>query len=187
MKSPLLKRALSGAVAACWLLTAHVPPAADAAPAAYQMVAFKHVMSVEPGHTTYREAIKLLGRPEKAAVSKGEGAAGVKAGGAEIVSYPSRGIFFLISGEAAGSADPLVEGIYVESPFRGRTPNGLRLGMTKKEALEICDRDYFRTTDLDSTCFFATERDGDSRFQLWFTDGRLSRMKIFAPLKSMQE
>lgn len=183
MKSPLTKLALSGAAAVCWLLTAHVPPVADAQPAAYQIVAFKHVMSVEPGHTRYAEAIKLLGRPEKAETTKEGEAAGVKVGGVRVLSYPSRGIFFIISEEGSGPADPVVEGIYVEPPFKGKTPNGLYLGMPKKEALEICDRDYYRTTDLGSSCFFATERDGDSRFQLWFTDGGVSRMKIFAPLK----
>lgn len=184
MKSPLRKLALSGAVAAFLLLAAHAPLAADSPPAAYQIVAFKHILSVEPGHTTYAEAIRLLGRPEKAEMSKEEEVAGGKVGGTKIVSYPSRGIFFIIAREDSDSADPVISGIYVESPFRGMTPNGLRLGMPKKKALEICDRDYFRTTDLGSSCFFATERGGDSRFQLWFTRGRLSRMKIFAPLKS---
>jgi hypothetical protein len=140
-------------------------------------------MSVEPGHTRYAEAIRLLGRPEKAETTKEEEVAGVKVGGNRVVSYPSRGIFFIVSGVEAGLAGSVIDGIYVEPPFKGKTPNGLYLGMPKKEALEICDRDYYRTTDLGSSCFFATERDGDSRFQLWFTDGRVSRMKIFAPLK----
>ena len=187
MKSPLLKRALSGAVAICWLLSAHVPLAADSPPTAYEIVAFKHVMSIEPGHTKYAEAIKWLGQPEKAETTKEEEVAGVKVGGVRILSYPSRGIFLIISEEGSGPADPVIEGIYVESPFKGKTPNGLHLGMPKKEALEICDRDYFRTTDLGSSCFFATERNGDSRFQLWFTDDRVSRMKIFAPLKRKKE
>jgi hypothetical protein len=183
VKSPLLRRVLSSAIAVCWLLIAPLPLVADSQPTAHEIVAFKHVMSIEPGHTKYAEAIKLLGQPEKAETTKEREVAGVKIGGTQILSYPSRGIFFIISEEGQGPAGPVIDGIYVESPFRGKTPNGLHLGMPKKEALEICDRDYFRTTDLGDSCYFATTRDGDSRFQLWFTDGRVSRMKIFAPLK----
>lgn len=183
MKPPSLKCVPFRIIAACWLLSLPISLIADPSQVPFEIVAFKHIVSIEPGHTKYSEAIKLLGQPEKSETSEEREVAGIKVGGTKTVSYPGRGIFFIISKEQVRSADPVIDGIFVESPFKGKTPNGLHLGMQKKDALDICDRDYFRTTDLGGSCYFATERDGDSRFQLWFTDGRVSRMKIFAPLK----
>lgn len=132
------------------------------------IIPFDRVDRIAPGRTRASEVVAAYGKARKV---KREGTT-------EIHSYPSRGMT-LIYDRTRPAADPIVDGIYVESPWAGRSPNGLRLGMPRDEALAICRRDYVQKLDLGTSFYFASTAGGDSKFQLWFEGDRLIRMKIF--------
>lgn len=159
------------------------PPPALRTVRGEEFVPFKHIAGIEPGWTTQSQVVEMLGQPEETEVTKVEDVAGIKVGGNKILKYPSRGLFLIIGKDDLEQRDPVVNGIFAEAPFRGSSPSGLTLGMPRADVLRICNRDYFLTTNLGDSVFFATERNGDSRLQLWFTDDKLSRAKIYAPLK----
>ena len=81
------------------------------------------------------------------------------------------------------ASDSVVEGVYVEAPFKGKSENGLHIGMSRKDALSVCDRDYCRTMDTGRSYFFALKKGGYDPFQIWFENDQLIRMKLFPSRK----
>lgn len=161
--------------------------------AEFEIVPFKHIVSIEPGRTTYSAVVKQLGEPERVTtktVAIDERAASVidvrtlrdleRLPSMTILSYPSRGIKVLVP---STSSDSVVDSIWVEAPFKGKSENGLHIGMSQKDALSVCERDYYRTLEAGSSCFFALKKGGYDPFQIWFENDRLIRMKLFPSRK----
>lgn len=160
----------------------------------FEIVPFKHIVSIEPGRTKYSAVLKQLGKPEQVEVSTFQADQKLldrvddhrtrqmleRGVSWTILSYPTRGIRVIVP---SSSSDSVVDSIYVEAPFKGRSENGLHLGMSKKDALSVCDRDYFRTMDLGSSYFFALKKGGNDPFQIWFENDQLIRMKLFPSRK----
>ncbi|MBI2286794.1 MAG: hypothetical protein HYU79_05040 [Nitrosomonadales bacterium] len=137
---------------------------------------FHSINGIMPGLTKYSEAEAKLGTPDEIEVPKKLEVAGIEVGGNRIVHYRAKGISLLLT----DNADAIVEGIYVEAPYRGRSENGLYLGMKKIDALAIVQRDYHITMDLGESILVAKDPDHTDSFQLWFTADVLSRVKLFS-------
>ncbi len=143
---------------------------------------FRHIYNIVPGESRQSAALKMLGDPRRVEITEIWEVAGVKGGGNKKLHYTDRGIFLLISSKNIDEPDPVIDAVWVEAPFKGRSANGLYLGMPRDEALRICRRDYHETDDLKESFLFARRPGEDSDFQIWFKNGKLMRMKIFGPL-----
>jgi hypothetical protein len=143
-----------------------------------EIIPFERINQITPGVSTYSDVEKLLGTPEKIRTQKKEKVAGVKVGGNKVIEYPSLGIGIIFSGSKT-APDSVVDGIWVETPFSGRSPNDLYIGMPKREATLILARNYHLELNLCDSMFLAKEKGMDDKFQVWFEDDRLIRMKIF--------
>jgi len=85
----------------------------------------------------------------------------------------------LIAKEKAAQADPVIDTIMVEAPYKGQSPNGLSIGMPWKRALEILKRDYHVEMTLDGSMNFAEKSGGRGDLQVWFENDKLTRVKLF--------
>lgn len=101
---------------------------------------------------------------------------GIKVGGNRILHYRAKGISLLLTDDA----DAVVESLYVEAPFRGRSENGLYLEMKKTDALAIVQRDYHITMDTGESILVAKDPDHTDSLQLWLSGDVLSRIKLFS-------
>ena len=140
------------------------------------VIPFHSIEGIIPGLTRYSAIKRIYGEPKDIEVSKVEVVAGVKVGGTRVIHYRRMGISFVLE----SGVDPTVDAIYVEAPYKGRTPNGLFLGMEKGDALKIIERDYFISQDLGESLLVARSEKHSDSFQVWFADGRLIRMKVFS-------
>lgn len=137
------------------------------------IVPFHSINGLIPGISKYSEVTGRYGSAEEETGSSGN----------RIVHYRNEGISLLLTTEA----EPIVEAIYVEPPYKGRTQNGLFLGMKEVDAVPIIRRDYYISDALDFIGPTTGERTisiGDSpnikdfRFQFWFRNGYLTRMRL---------
>jgi len=142
-------------------------------------VPFSHIYNIVPGESRISAVVKILGEPQHVEITETWEVAGVRGGGDKKLQYTNLGLFFLISVKHIKQADPVIDAAWAEAPFKGKSPNGLYIGMSRKEALEICRRDYHQTQDLGNSLYFAEKPGGESDFQVWFEDQKLMRMKIF--------
>jgi hypothetical protein len=142
-------------------------------------VPFESVDGIVPGTTKYSEVERRFGRPDEVEVTERKVVAGMHLGGNSIAKYTTRGMCFIFVEPV--DTDPVVDGIYVEAPYAGRTANGLFIGQPEADARAVIERDWFITNDLGASVLIAKARGGDSDLQVWFQDGRVSRMKIFRP------
>jgi hypothetical protein len=140
------------------------------------IVPFHSVNGFMPGLTRYSDVARLYGPPEEIEVPKEKVVAGITTGGNRIIHYRTRGISFLLTSES----DAIVEAIYVEPPYDGRTSNGLFLGMKKSDAIRIIERDYHISLDLGESLLIAKSPNHTNNFQVWFGGGMLTRMKLFS-------
>lgn len=129
---------------------------------------FGDMLGVVPGITTWDEAKAQFGEFEFEEHPRE---------GTTVLSYPRRGIFMIRSRE-----NDTVDALYVEPPCVVLSKSGLHLGMSRALALEICHRDHHLAHDLGECFYFAKVKRGSSDFQLWFEDGALCRLKLFASL-----
>ena len=137
---------------------------------------FHSINGIMPGLTKYSDAQSQLGPPDEIEVPKEREVAGIMVGGNRIVHYRAKGLSLLLT----DNGDAIVEGIYVEAPYRGRSENGLHLGMKKIDALAIVQRDYYITMDLGESILVAKDPAQTDSLQLWFTADVLSRVKLFS-------
>jgi hypothetical protein len=138
-----------------------------------KIIPFHSVNGIIPGFAKYSDIEKQYGIPEEIEVTKKEKVAGITVGGNKIIHYRSKGLSFLIS------KNSVVEAIYVERPYAGKSPCGLFLGMTKKAAIKIINKNYYIAIDLNKSLLIAKSSKHANNFQVWFTDGILTRMKLF--------
>jgi hypothetical protein len=142
-------------------------------------VPFEHISGINPGEAHLSDVIKLFGEPQQVKITEKSEVADIKLGGVKLIKYNNLGLTFLIAPERIDDADPIIDSVYAEVPYPGRSPNGIYLGMPREDALEICRRDYHQTEDLGSSIYFAKKAGGESDFQVWFVDDTLIRIKIF--------
>ena len=138
------------------------------------IIPFHSVNKIIPGLSNYLDVEKLYGPPEEIDISKKETVSGITTGGNRAIHYYKRGLSFLLT------KDAIVEGVYVELPYNGKTPNGLYLGMKKTDAVEIIRKNYYISYDLGESLLIAKTKAHTDNFQVWFTAGILTRMKLFA-------
>ena len=142
-------------------------------------IPFKHINGIIPGVSKISEAIKVLGEPTGIEFTETWEVSNVKGGGNKKFEFREHGIFIIVSKPNVAEKTQIVDSIFAEAPYHGRSPNGLYIGMPKKEALEICRRDYIEKLDLENSIFFAQEPEGDDDLQLWFEEEKLIRVKLY--------
>ena len=55
----------------------------------------------------------------------------IKLGGNKVLQYTNLGLRFLIAAENVKEADPVIVAASVVAPYKGRSPNGLHIGMAQ--------------------------------------------------------
>src|SRR3954447_19399994 len=96
MMTPLYQRSVSTALLLTYALTAATIASPAAPPTASEIDPFKRILSIEPGFTTFSEAVKLLGKAEKTESAKAREVEGVRVGGGStFLYYPTRGIMLI--------------------------------------------------------------------------------------------
>jgi hypothetical protein len=137
-------------------------------------VPFKHMSGIEPGESRLSSVLKSFGKPQREEITKT---------GDKVIQYTRVGLSFLITAKSK-ETDPIIDAVWAEEPYKGRSPNGLIINMSSGEAVEICMRDYYRVLNLSGSMYFSKEQGGEANFQVWFEDGKLIRIKIFRGVKS---
>ncbi|MEW5725851.1 MAG: hypothetical protein AB1896_22260, partial [Thermodesulfobacteriota bacterium] len=135
------------------------------------IVPFQHVDGLVPGRTTYQDVVEMMGPPEERQ--------DVETG--FILRYPSRGFFFIVDLRSQpGTDNPVIDSVYVEAPYRGRSPEGLYIGQPEQEALAVLDRHFHLDMRVSEGCYYYSEKPGlRSDFTVWFENGILVRMKLW--------
>ena len=143
-----------------------------------QIKPFHSINGLILGECTLGDLTFLLGSPEEEEITPTKEMAGDKYGGNKVVKYISRGIFAIIEENEVLKSDSKIDGIYVERPFSGVSPEGLYLGMPQKDAMQILKKNFILNYEDDPTyIFWKNERDAQD-FQIWFEDEKLIRMKV---------
>ena len=99
-------------------------------------------------------------------------------GGHKLLQYESKGLGFIITRDNLDQADPVITNIYIEALYKGRSTNGLYMGMPKEEALAICRRDYHEKGNEDEKYYFTPAPGVEDSFIVLFEDGMLNRITM---------
>jgi hypothetical protein len=134
-----------------------------------QIIPFEHINGIKPRYTKYSDVLKLFGRPSNSIYTQDN---------IKLINYIEMGLTIIID-EKNDATDPIVDSLFVEYPFDGKSINGLFIGMPQEEALKICSRYYFKKGDYGDSQTFSKLKDSYDSFQLWFNDDILIRMKLF--------
>ena len=146
-----------------------------------QIKPFYSINGLVLGICSLEDLTFLLGPPEEEEITPVTDLGGDKNGENKVVKYFSRGIFAVIDEENSLKSNPKIDGIYVELPFSGVSPEGLYLGMSKKDAIRILKKNYCLNYEDDPTyIFWKNEKDAQD-FQVWFEEEKLIRMKVERP------
>lgn len=128
---------------------------------------FASVDGLVLGHSRYRDAVRRFGEPE--VVAEGQNF---------VACFRSRGICLILT--LPPERNPEIDSIYVEDPYDGSTPEGLRLGQAEKESRVRIAKSFVVTDDLGDSLFLAPiGRPSQDDFQVWFEGGKLARMKVY--------
>ena len=142
---------------------------------------FEHVNGLTPGVSKLQDAVLILGIPEATEITPKEIFEELELGGDKLVKYLTRGIYLIISSSHVDEKNLIVDSIYVQSPYKGKTPGGLYIGMPKEKALQILSTRYHFVADYGGSMdFHRTSDEKDNQdFQVWFEGKKLIRMKVF--------
>ena len=143
-----------------------------------EFVPFSHVDEFYPQITRVSEVIKALGNPEDTEITKIRYVSGIRLGGDKILWYLSKGLKFIIEESELVKEDPVIDTIHITSLYRGKSPNGLYIGMPKSMALKICNQDYQSSTKLENSRIFTLKGNNKSVFDLWFNRDVVIEMSI---------
>ncbi|MBO3697354.1 hypothetical protein [Roseivirga sp. E12] len=132
---------------------------------------FGHASTIEPGKTTYDKAIKILGKPialehfndNKDRIYK------------TWIDFDC-GISLITEKEAKDSA--VVDAVILQKTYKGESSSGLKLGLTKVEAVKILDSRYRRAYQDNETIIYTKGKNG-AVFQVYFDSGYLQVIKLF--------
>lgn len=138
---------------------------------------FNNINGIIPGLTKMEEIRENFGNPDIIETRKREKVGDIETGGNKIVKYTNIGMTLVfdsneIDNEAVGS-------IFVESPFNGKSKEGVYLGMTKNECLEILNRNYVQGDNYGDFYFYARNKNAEDNLQIWFENDLLIRIKMF--------
>jgi hypothetical protein len=140
-----------------------------------KIVPYHGVDNIIPGTTQYSEVIKEFGKPSSTKVTpERETSGGVKLGGNTVVEFRNKGIVLLLRKDKIN-----IDSVTVKNPYKGKTPHGMYLGMNKDDVKTIVRKHYFLDLDLGTSLLISKSEGMPSSFQVWFTDGKLSAMKIY--------
>jgi hypothetical protein len=145
---------------------------------------FSHVDEFYPQKTRVSEVIDALGEPEDSEITKVKYVSGIRVGGNKILWYPTKGLMFIIVESDLVRDNPLIDSIHITALYRGKSPNGLYIGMPKSTALKICNREYQLSLKLATSYLFALKGNSKSIFQLWFDGDVVTEMSIARPIRS---
>ena len=138
-----------------------------------EIIPFHSVNGVIPGFSNYSDIENQYGPPEEIEVQKKREVLGITVGGNKVIHYRSKGISFLVR------KDLIIEGIYVEKPYKGRSPSGLFIGMSKNDAIGIIMENYHIVLGTGESLLIAKSDKHTDNFQVWFKNDVLTRMKLF--------
>jgi hypothetical protein len=139
---------------------------------------FRHIAGIQPGIHRLDEVIEFLDEPEGVELQPDDNE---KTSGNIILRYPSRGFSFLVVFGPEHPENPIIDCVWLESPFSGTSRQGMRLGMGDQECRGLCNTHYYIASDYEDFSFVAPtkEEEDDDDLQLWFESGKLVRIKLF--------
>jgi len=125
----------------------------------HEIIPFEHINGIIPRETSFEAVENFFGKPDGGMIYVDEG----------IPMYKLYGMIMTVKFGVVLSISTL-------SNFRGKTPNGLYLGMNANIAKEICDTEYHRMNEGVEDVWFYDFEGKDGRFQLNIRDRKLCTM-----------
>ena len=138
---------------------------------------FSNINGIIPGLTKMQEVQGKFGAPDIIETTKREVTLGIELGGNKIIKYDAIGLTLIFDSDDLDNAT--VDGVYVESPFNGKSKEGIYLGMPEEECLKIMNQNYVQVDDYGGSYTYARNKSVEDNLQIWFKDGVLITIKLF--------
>lgn len=126
-----------------------------------------------PGHSKLMDAIREKGDPVQIKqIQKNDSYEN------KIVRFKD-GITVVIDHSNVHDIDPVIDAIYAEKPYPGISSHGLKIGMSRVEALVILEENFYRTNQFGESFMYAIDPTGDDDLQVFFSEKKLMRIKLY--------
>jgi hypothetical protein len=128
-------------------------------------VPFDNVNGLRPGHSTESDIKPILGPPQSIEKLSGRDF--------RVFKYPREGI------SVGVNETDIIDFIYVETPYDGKTPEGLYIGMPEQQAKAILKLSFVQGMSESFYSKIGRVEETRNGFQVWFEGNKLIRMKAF--------
>lgn len=139
----------------------------------HTLVPFVMIDEIIPGHSKLMDAIRAKGDPVQIKQIQKNGSYENK-----IVRFKD-GITVVIDHSNVQETNPVIDAIYAEHPYPGVSSHGLKIGMSRVEALVILEENFYRSNQFGESFIYAVDPSGDDDLQVFFAQKKLIRIKLY--------